>query len=107
MEEGSYLFIMNLQVLLKVGTRSELLVTDLADVRFLASVDTLMSDQVRDLYRVDASYSRYEYSCISRSTDFCANYLLKRKPNRIPDAHIDMVSFCRGLWRAFAERSTV
>ena len=61
-EEGSsndtYLFIMNLQVLLQIGTWGELLVADLANVRFLSSVDTLMSDEVRYLYWDDASYSR-------------------------------------------------
>ena len=46
----TYLLIMNLEVLLEIGARSELLVAYLADVGFLSSVYSLMPNQVRNLY---------------------------------------------------------
>ena len=46
----TYLFVVNLQMLLEIGTGCELLVADFTDVGLLSSMYALMADKVRYLY---------------------------------------------------------
>lgn len=47
--EVSYLFIVDLQVLLQVRPRSELLITLVAHIRLLAGMYPLVPNEIRDL----------------------------------------------------------
>ena len=49
LSSDTYLIVVNLHVLFKVGARGEALLAKLAQVGFLSRVDALVSDQVTNL----------------------------------------------------------